>query len=129
MSGDIEKENIVLQRFMWKEDDHKCEAGKLLFALTELTTSDQHVTSCGDPNIEEYLTEKGIVEKVDDTLHLVAGKQAEAEDLGNRISDHIGNEIESLPVDKEIHFVPSIHMVAVPIPCLQPKEEPKDEKE
>lgn len=125
MCGDIEKENIILQRFVWKDANHKCEAGKLLFAITELTTNEQHTTSCTDKNIESYLTDKGIVERVDNELHLVEGKAAEAEDLGNKISDHIGNEIESLPVDKEIHFVPSIHMVAVPIPCFQENEDNK----
>lgn len=125
MSGDIEKENIILQRFVWKDKNHKCEAGKLLFAITELTTNEQHVTSCVDKNIESYLTDKGLVERVDNELHLVKDKASEAEDLGNKISDYIGNEIESLPVDKEIHFVPSIHMVAVPIPCFQEKEESK----
>lgn len=128
MSGDIEKENIILQRFVWKDNDHKCEAGKLLFALTELTTNEQHITACNDEQVASYLKDKGLVETIDNELHLIEGKAAEADELGNQISDYIGNEIESLPVDKEIHFVPSIHMMAVPIPCMQPVEEKKEEK-
>lgn len=122
MSGDIEKENIVLQRFVWKDDKHKCEAGQLLYALTELTIKEDHTTSCTDENVEAYLTNKGLVQKVDAGLKLVDGKYQEAEDLGNRISEHVGSEIEAIPSNKKIQLAPSIFMMAVPLPCTQSNE-------
>ena len=122
MSGDIEKENIVLQRFMWKDGDYKCEAGKLLYALTELTSSEQHKTHCSDKTVLDYLSNKGIIEQANNEVKLVDGKYKEAEDLGNKISDHVGSEIESIPVNKTIHFVPSIYIMPVPIPCACKKE-------
>ena len=118
MSGDIEKENITLQRFMWTDENHKCEAGRLLFALNELTMSEKHMSSCNDESVVDYLKDKGIVEQNDQGIHLVDGKFDEAENLGNRISDHVGSAIEAIPVDKKIHFLPSIHMMAVPLPCV-----------
>ena len=128
MSGDIEKENVVLQRFMWKDGNTKCEAGKLLFALTELTVSEQHTTSCTDSTVSSYLKEKGLVEQIDNELHLVDGQMDAANDLGNQISDHIGSEIEALPINKTIHFAPSIYMVAVPVPCFQQNDNQNEEK-
>lgn len=129
MSGDIEKENIVLQRFVWKDAEHKCEAGQLLYALTELTIKEDHTTSCTDENVEAYLTNKGLVQKVDAGLKLVDGKYQEAEDLGNRISEHVGSEIESIPSNKKIHLAPSIFMMAVPLPCTQQSESEEIKKE
>ena len=118
MSGDIEKENIIVQRFMWKDGDHKCEAGKLLMTLMELTLNEKHTTSCTEENIVSYLEEKGIVNIVDNSVKLADGKMNDAETLGDTISDYIGDAIESLPVDKEIKFMPSIHMMAIPIPVF-----------
>ncbi len=126
--ADIEKENLVVQRFVWKDEEHKCEAGRLLYALTEMTTNSQHVTSCKDEAVVGYLKDKGIAEVVDDTLHLVEGKMNEAEDLGNKISEHVGKEIESIPTTKKLQMMPSIFMMAVPLPCSQPVEEKKNEE-
>ena len=123
--GDIETSNVILQRFVWKDGQHKCEAGKLLCALTELTDSEQHTTKCVDQDVSSYLKEKGLVEDSEAGLHLIDTKMKDAETLGNQISDHIGNMIESIPVNKSIHFAPSILMSPVPIPCYQKQDETK----
>lgn len=130
MSVDVEKENIVLQRFMWNDNDHKCEAGKLLCALTELVDTDKHVSTCNDEEVKSYLKDKGFVEETETGLKLVDTKKQDAERLGNQISEHIEQEIESLPINKSMHFI-TIHTMAVPLPCCmtsENQEEKKDEK-
>lgn len=130
MSVDIEKENIVLQRFMWSDNEHKCEAGKLLCTLTELVDTDKHTSSCDDESIKAYLKDKGIAEDTDAGLKLVSNMKQDAEQLGNQISQHIDHEIESLPLDKAIRFI-TVHTMAVPLPCcsVSKKDDEKTNKE
>ena len=53
--GNIETENITVQKFVWKDGSHTCEAGTLLYALTELTDTKSHVTKCSDESVISYL--------------------------------------------------------------------------
>ena len=117
--GNIEKENITLQSFMWKDGNHKCEAGKLLCALTELTDTVQHTTTHVDDGITAYLKEKGLVEETESGLKLASNKEEEATQLGMQISDYIGKEFESIPINKQVRIMPSILITPVPIPCMK----------
>ena len=130
MNGDIEKEPCVVQQFMWKDGEHKCEAGKLLFALMKLTEAENHVSSNDDKSVSQYLVDKGLVEvdQEDASLHLIESRYDEAVELGNQISDHIGAEIESLPVDINVQLLPSIHLMAIPLPVFKNQEEPQEQK-
>ena len=115
MSDHIETENIQCLRFVYTEGEHKCPAGSLLSTIITLTESQKDDTVIQDKEIADYLTDKGLIESTGkNTYQKVANKQDDLIDLGNKVSEAIGSEIESLNVDPNVNLGYSLHMLPVP---------------
>ena len=115
MSEQIEKENIQSVRFMFSDGEHRCQAASLLSTIITLTDSQKSSNTIDDPEVANYLQDKGLVEETEDhKFHCAEHKHDELVDLGNRVSDAIGKELEELPVDENMSLPYSVHLLPTP---------------
>ena len=115
--SNIERQDVTVQRFMWRDNGHTCGAGSLLSAITVLTETQKEGNFLGDSSVTNYLKDQGFVEDLGDNFFKpVSDKKDELIELGNRVSEAIGDEMEALPINTEIVLAPTIKIMPVPIP-------------
>lgn len=113
------RQDVVTQRFTWTDDGHVCGAGDLLCAITLLSSSQKPDNYIDAPAVTDYLKSKGYIEQTGEhRFKPVEEHREELIQLGDAISNAIGDEIEQLPVNTKIVFAPSIYAVCQPMPMF-----------
>jgi hypothetical protein len=108
----IERQEVVTQRFTWKDGSCSCGAGDLLCTITLLTESQKPDNYIDMPEVTDYLKNKGLIEQTaDHRFKPIEEKREELVALGDDVSNAIGTEIENLPANMEIKLAPSIHLI------------------
>ena len=113
--SNIKRENVVVQRFLWTDDSgHQCSAGGLLSAISILTESQKDKNFIDNQEVADVLRSSGLVEEIEKNKFKVSEeKREELVELGNKVSEAIGNELESIPVNTEIVLTPTIKICPV----------------
>ena len=111
--NNIERKDITVQRFVYTSDDgHTCGAGSLLSAITVLTESQKEDNFIGNEEVSDLLKSGGYITEISDhRFKVIDNKKEELIDLGNKVSEAIGNEMEALPVNTEIVLSPTIKIM------------------
>ncbi len=107
----VECQDVVVKRFVWKDGNFSCGTGDLLCSLLALTETDKDDVYVADPNITEYLQDKGLIEHtVDSRFKVVEGQEDAIVDLGNTVSDMIDTEMNTLPVGTDVRLTPAVQI-------------------
>lgn len=97
MSTKIERQEVIVNQFIWNENGYSLPAGELLFILTTLTRSQLETNYIGDANIANYLTSLGLIEKTgNDQYKVCPGKERIARGLGDRVSSAVDKELRKI---------------------------------
>lgn len=109
----IERKDVTVQRFIYTSDDgHKCGAGSLLSTISVLTESKKEDNFIGNEEVSSLLKAGGYIEETTDNRFKVKeDKKEELVELGNKVSEAIGNEMEALPVNTEVILAPTVKIM------------------
>lgn len=102
MKKKLERQEVIVNQFIWKENGFVIPAGELLFALTTLTQCYNKSCYLGHQGVVEYLTSLGLIEQQETGYKICDGKHRACSSLGNRVSNAVDNELRSLALDTEV---------------------------
>lgn len=102
MKKKLERQEVIVNQFVWKENGYSVPAGELLFALTTLTQCQDRGCYLGHQGVIEYLTTLGLIEQQETGYKICDGKHRTCIGLGNRVSNAVDDELRNITIDTEV---------------------------
>ena len=113
----VNKETIEINQFVWNDHDFHLPADELLGTLLILEQSEKPSQPIEDPKIADYLKSRQLIEDKGDGTYAVAENQhAAITELGNQVSDAIGNQLTKVgPEFLKLKSGPTVMMMHNPL--------------
>lgn len=125
MSSDvnIKPSAVTVQQFFLQDGEKNIPAGELLGALITLTDSAKPLASLDvSSEVIDYLKENDYITTNDDTIDVTNRQRIRCEELGNKVSKIIDDQISHLP-DGALIKIPQILAIHSSGQFIRPQQE------